>query len=513
MRLHTARTAEASGKAGALAEARRILGRWTMNAYVQVLYDAFNDLGLLDDELKRRLQAGKLPHIKVLNNFFGWRGGSPSKARRPDLCHFYLVVRKMSELIKDPASIIKLPPCQHGELQELQEYRKLLSGLRDRLEGGEPEEQKKCKRHLLWAAFYHDIGKAIERARHGAEGADMIKDSHAEDRALFQAVGIDHTEIFRLAGLIRFHDYFGVLATGEASYLLFMEVFFPSTNPFFYIEPLRDALSGGASGAGGQCYEDERFFDHLFLLNVADIAASVGVFTEEKALVLMHDYARLYPRIRGSRRKARYLDVMAARLQEDSVAHTFERIRRLLREGVRAGVRAGVDQKPGEEDASTRGDARVHFFAPEDIQPVIRTLAGLNLPSSFYDAFASTAKLDYGLTFVKMLAANFVDNMHRQYLEDRRAGKGGGAALLDLKHDYRHDMASTLIRLLVTILSNYGPLTESRTRIYLEFKDLNDRTRTNPELLRRMTGMAGNFKQQEAFKKALDSVFIWKANP
>jgi len=474
-----------------------------MNAYVQVLYDAFNDLGLLDDELKGRLQAGKLPHIKVLNKFFGWRGGSPSKARRPDLCHFYLVVRKMSELIKDPASIIKLADGQQGEIAT---YRKLLKKLGEKLDG---EKARKRKKLLLWAAFYHDIGKAIERARHGAEGADIIKDSHAADRALFWRIGISRPETFRLACLLRLHDYFGTLATGEASYLLFMEVFFPGTNPFLYNEPLTPVAALEAPDAGGAWPQDEMFFDDLFLLNVADIAASVGRFTREKAAVLMHDYAQLRPRVELSREKVCCLDEMAAHLHEDSVAHTAERIRRLLREG----IQTGVDQSPDGSDALTRGDAHDHFFELEDIQPVIRALTGLNLSASFYDAFALTAKLDYGLPFVRMLVKKFVDNMHEQFCREVDAGKDVDTALDDVQHDYRHDIASTLVRLLVTILGNYGPLTDRRTRIYLEFKDLNDRTRTNPELLRRMTGVDGNFKQQEAFKKALDSVFIWKANP
>lgn len=475
-----------------------------MNAYIQVLWNAFEELGLLDSDLQKELQAGKLPHVAVFNDFFGLADdGSPPTARRKDFKHFCLVVRKMTKLIKDPANIIKLPDGQQGEIAT---YKKHLSALGEKLEKGDAPKRKK---HLLWAAFYHDIGKPIERARHGAEGADIIKDSHAKDRARFKLVGINHEDIFRLAGLIRFHDYFGTLATGEASYLLFMEVFFPPTNPFFYVEPLTEVLQREAFDAGGGCQRDELFFDDLFLLNVADIAASVREFTEEKALLLMHDYDKLYPRVLGSRKKARYLDVMAARLQDDSVAHTCERIRRLLREGVLAGVRES--RKGG--DALTRGDARDHFFALEDIQPVIRTLTGLNLPASFYDAFALTAKLDYGLPFVLKLVGKFVDNMHEQVRPSLKGRRHPRTRLEDVRHDYRHDIASTLVRLLVTILGNYGPLTERRTRIYLEFKDLNARTQANPELLRRMTGIAGNFKQQEAFKKALDSVFIWKANP
>jgi len=475
-----------------------------VNAYVQVLKDAFGRLDLLDDDLECRLADGDLPHMGVFNEFFRWQSdGSPSLERSRDFNHFCLVVRKMTQLIKDPANIIKLPPRRTGEIQN---YKKHLSCLKRRLHRRDATERKK---HLLWAAFYHDIGKAIERARHGAEGADIIKDSHAADRALFWEMAISHAEIFRLAGLVRFHDYFGTLATGEASYLLFTEVFFPPSNPFFYVEPLAAALQRRASGAGGQWCQDELFFDDLFLLNVADIAASVDDLTPEKAVVLMHDYAQLRPRVELSREKVCCLDEMAARLQEDSVTHTAERIRRLLREG----VRAAVHQEPDGDDALTRGDARDHFFELEDIQPVIRTLTGLNLPSSFYDGFALVAKLDYGLPFVRMLVKKFVDNMHDQFCRDVRAGKDMDTALVDVQHDCRHDIASTLVRLLVTILGNYGPLTERRTRIYLEFKDLNDRAKTQPTLLERMTGVDGNFKQQEAFKKALDSVFIWKANP
>jgi hypothetical protein len=481
-----------------------------MNAYVQVLRDAFKELGLLDDKLKHELEAGELPHMGILTRHFAFlkKGGAPSK-NCGDFDHFCLVVRKMTELIKEPAKVLKLANKQlaGGEQGEVGMYEELLKGLERKLncEDGGPR-----KKFLLWAAFYHDIGKAIERARHGAEGADIIKDSHAADRELFWKVGISRPEIFRLACLVRFHDYFGTLATGEASYLLFMEVFFPPTNPFLYHEPLAAALQPEAPGAGGAWPQDELFFDDLFLLNVADIAASVDQLTWEKAIVLMHDYAQLRPRVELSREKVCCLDEMTARLHEDSVTHTAERIRRLLREG----VQAGVEPDPEGSDELTRREARDHFFELEDIQPVIRTLTGLNLPASFYDAFALTAKLDYGLPFVKMLVKKFVDNMHNRFCRAVKAGKGNLTTLDDVQHDYRHDMASTLVRLLVTILGNYGPLTERRTRIYLEFKDLNDRAKTTPPtLLSRMTGVDGNFKQQEAFKKALDSVFIWKANP
>jgi hypothetical protein len=75
------------------------------------------------------------------------------------------------------------------------------------------------RKFLRFAALYHDIGKTINRERHGLLGKHLLEtlsDAHtAEIRNLLRFDGDDYFPL--LIELTGYHDLFGTLCTGEAS--------------------------------------------------------------------------------------------------------------------------------------------------------------------------------------------------------------------------------------------------------------------------------------------------------
>jgi hypothetical protein len=75
------------------------------------------------------------------------------------------------------------------------------------------------RKFIRFAALYHDIGKTINRERHGLLGKHLLEtlsdDDTAELRNLLRSEGNDYFPLF--IELIGHHDLFGTLCTGEAS--------------------------------------------------------------------------------------------------------------------------------------------------------------------------------------------------------------------------------------------------------------------------------------------------------
>ena len=172
--------------------------------------------------------------------------------------HVKKVVEKLDHLLKGETAEVIMMETPDGVASNGREifndYREcnVLKTIVD----GLSEQEKKL---LLCAALYHDIGKSIIFPRHGPEGADVIKDSGPKERKQFLDLGFERYDFYFMSDLVRFHDYLGMLCTGEVSYLIMAEVLNPVSN-----------ISLSNSNYS------KKFFDFLFLLNIADIAGSIG---------------------------------------------------------------------------------------------------------------------------------------------------------------------------------------------------------------------------------------------
>lgn len=244
---------------------------------------------------------------------------------------------------------------------------------------------------LRLGSFLHDIGKALDQARHPILGWHILVDlcsvagPDKEDKKLLldglSALSIpSRAEFFRsLAGLVRDHDKFGNLTTGEASYVI-----------------LDSLIQFGASSLSTDLSPGQ--VELLWCLNVADIAGTKAAEarTGEPGVklagkLLRPDIADCLMRDLGTAQKA-FTNSETAKITDglrvgsEAREATVERIRRILV--------ARADKWPGLSQE----------FTADHIQAVLEThFAPRNL-TAFCRDFAMVAKLDYALQFWSDLA-------------------------------------------------------------------------------------------------------------
>lgn len=239
---------------------------------------------------------------------------------------------------------------------------------------------------LRLGSFLHDIGKALDQARHPILGWHILVDlcsvagPDKEDKKQLleglSTLGISSPAAFfrRLAGLVRDHDKFGNLTTGEASYVI-----------------LDSLIQFGASSFSTGLSLGQ--VELLWCLNVADIAGTKaaqartgepGVELAGKLIrpdiadCLKQDLSKVQEAFIYSE-TAKITDEL--RVRSESREATVERIRRILV--------ARADKWPGLSQG----------FTGDHIQAVLEThFAPRNL-TAFCRDFAMVAKLDYALQF------------------------------------------------------------------------------------------------------------------
>lgn len=204
-----------------------------------------------------------LPHKQVFDRLVELHHKVKAEARkegeqppRTVLEHIHEVLIYMDKLLGRKYSEIFDSQCMgSAELQNLSEIVEELN--------------EEARSFLLWTALYHDIGKAVIKARHGPEGADIIKDSGDRDRERFRDLGLDRSDMYLMSDLIRFHKCLGSVGLGETSYLTLTEVLYPVTNISLTFE--------------------DKFLDYLLLVHLADAAGAIGKISWEEFAMRMHD--------------------------------------------------------------------------------------------------------------------------------------------------------------------------------------------------------------------------------
>lgn len=427
--------------------------------------------------------------------------------------HIESVVNAMYKLLFENKNFILQQVKDHKEFKHLEE---ILNNLNDR--------ERKI---LLYTALYHDIGKGVIQPRHGPEGGDIIKDSSSYEREKFYELGFkSHNEIFLMSDLIRFHDFFGTLKTGESSYIIFVEVLYPVTN---YSLTIKD-------------YEN-KFLDYLLLINIADIvgSGSSGIVDKEMFPIIMHDFQEIKNVHEGIIRNltqhsdalsgifSRRVDDIIPGLKRIAENHTHERLRRLLREGFNTMKPIKIEEKEmnkeeflkkyeeGIEEEFRKEKERYRdptfkvedwFFRDyetiNDVEAIIVSLRGINVEREFYTKFAFICKLDYALGFVR----DFLTELIKSEIEKIQKGK------LKSLHDLRRDLSMSLVELIDTLVKLYGDFTSNDTRIGIGLERLS--LMYSPErekLIKRLTGQEGPFKKAEAYTKLRNAANLWIIKP
>jgi hypothetical protein len=283
---------------------------------------------------------------------------------------------------------------------------------------------------LRLGALYHDIGKYIIKERHPTIGWYVAEYIDPKEKAHLRQVLAERDEYFQLLlTIIRDHDQFGVLSTGEASYPILLRA----------ARPVLSTL------------QPQHVLSALMMCNLADM---VGTFRVDGQAVdrLVHDWEWMLRALKECELSGANLDELVFK-QASEVTSVSERIWRLLVE------------------ASRRFPERKKELGNKDlVTNALRMVFG-NDPalSQFARQFTRICKLDYGKKFFEALI---------EYCEGPRNPKIGRLPLrssLERPEDVENVVYAAL-SILKRITTTYGAMLESGpgmgNLIGVEMKDL-----------------------------------------
>jgi hypothetical protein len=275
-----------------------------------------------------------------------------------------------------------------------------------------PAEHEAIKTFLRVAALYHDIGKYVNTDRHPTIGWYLVSSMYPDERAKLQAM-LTRTELRTLLTIIRDHDKFGVLSSGEASLPL---------------------LASTTHLMQEEVKTQEQRLTALMLVSLADMSASFPLDSCVAGTV-MHDWSRFIRALEnawGDRGRLLPHVVQEARQYESTV----ERIRRLL-------VTISRDDSGQWEEIDDK----------ELISDILKTTF-TNRIDVFCEDFALVAKLDYSLRFFRLVVQ-----------ECRRRGMTNASSI-----------AHIIVNILKGVVDTYGEMLHARRGHYrligVEFSSL-----------------------------------------
>jgi predicted transcriptional regulator len=233
------------------------------------------------------------------------------------------------------------------------------------------------------AAVYHDIGKWIVRERHPTEGYYLCKYLFPDEEKSFQRmVGSDAAQL--LLSVIRDHDKFGIISTGEASLNVIIDLFNPAkTEVEFYNMSVVT----------------------LMLTNFSDIAVSApDGFSKLQAEWIAGDVKKIITAI--SEGRANRLEIGKNLLEMDSDAkNVTTRIARLVDASYKNAkfVQKKLAEHP-EKEGSIRFDEKDWEVIPfTKITDIVNSKLQVHFLGTAYQKFCSDfahyCKLDYALYF------------------------------------------------------------------------------------------------------------------
>ncbi|MCK6625992.1 MAG: HD domain-containing protein [Anaerolineae bacterium] len=293
----------------------------------------------------------------------GTRHGDPKGAP-----HLHTVMEKVDRLLADrPADILvdgANPHCAADLSFFKRNYSQLWHGIGPDVATTAlfpPDEHGAVKTFLRVAALYHDIGKYVNTDRHPTIGWYLVSSMYPDERAKLQTM-LTRTELRTLLTIIRDHDKFGVLSSGEASLPL---------------------LASTTHLMQEEVKIQEQRLTALMLVSLADMSASFPLDSCVAGTV-MRDWSRFIRALENAwGDRGRLLPHVVQEAQQ--YESTVERIRRLLMTISRddSGQWETIDDK-------------------ELISDILKTTF-TNRIDVFCEDFALVAKLDYSLRFFRLV--------------------------------------------------------------------------------------------------------------
>lgn len=325
----------------------------------------------------------------------------------------------------------------------------LQRALEIKAEGPDLERER---RFLTLCALYHDLGKVIRRDRHPEIGANLLRSfNETEQKNLVRLLaesandGGDedaaNNRFSRLVSVVRHHDKFGVVSTGEASLPIFSDIlYFRSDEDSLpgilknvtmvmltnladiaaVLPPSGNESKSKAYDLAGQVYQlrEGRQSNQLLAAHGEktedDVLAELGELclnpavclglTENKLRKVLGDWHLLikaieHPDVRGDRGHLRFHLTQLER----NPARTLERILRLLRT---CSSQAGA-WEIGKHITSTQ------------VESVLVGTLGSHQFQRFCDELATVVKLDYGLRFFTSVMAAVIRRKMKTHNQPR----------------------------------------------------------------------------------------------
>ncbi|HSB00861.1 MAG TPA: hypothetical protein VLE49_09435 [Anaerolineales bacterium] len=291
-------------------------------------------------------------------------------------------------------------------------------------------------------ALYHDIGKYIIKERHPTIGWYTMEyiDPREKDK-LRSLLGSNEDSLQLLLIMIRDHDQFGVLSTGEASYPILLRA---------------------ANSVGNDPDDKKKILSALMWLNLADMAGTPGlVLNPDDLRKVFEDWKWLCHAIDKCHQDGVRLDdhVIKEASLEDQVV---ERITRLLLEACR-----GI---PLRDKELRQTSSREQVLAK--VRNAIHTVYPTDIPrSEFASELTHICKLDYGKRFFASLV---------EYYEGPRVS-GEKRILKKWSKEYvkTEDLIYSVLAILRRLSSTYAAMIRSEVGpgnlIGVEMKDLTPR--------------------------------------
>jgi hypothetical protein len=174
--------------------------------------------------------------------------------------HMELICKSMNNLLEfDPTKILSDLTKQERDRDNDRDKRDQWNNFYETMNDikGRITKDKPCVDLLRIAVLYHDIGKSIRRERHPYEGWHVLNELHPNDTEHLRSILKDDKYDFNhLAKLVKYHEIFGTVSTGECSMPIFCSLI-----PFMAgKEDIKDIM---------------QLFSMLLMMNIADIDAAL----------------------------------------------------------------------------------------------------------------------------------------------------------------------------------------------------------------------------------------------
>ena len=306
------------------------------------------------------------------------------------------VLTAMNDLLLEPP---QLSQVLRGNKTDRQQRRltKAVGDAKDHISGLDiGGEGGKVARLLRIAALYHDIGKYIIPERHPIIGWHILEYMDSKEKNKLREFS-GGEEAFRLLMIVlRDHDQFGVISTGEAS----IPILLGAANSAhglgvqvisaLMLCNLADMAGVAKLNLDGEA-SDRLLDDWRWFLGALDYCASARTYLDEYVI-------REASRTRSDRTQVQSWEAKLIESNELlSVPSVCERIRRLLMESSR-------DDPSGDQSEKNWPERRRRLSDPQVVFQKLQTVFGSdNTVREFALQFTHVCKLDYGKRFFRVL--------------------------------------------------------------------------------------------------------------